>query len=93
MNVTLYKYITNDCFEWCREQHFIHQSNLETQLLFICLIVAILLFINYAIIKHNQFILKYANIYEETLQKTVVLINEYALYLLIVFLIYILLIK
>lgn len=35
--------ITNECLEWCREQHFIHHSNLDTELMLVPCIALLLL--------------------------------------------------
>jgi len=86
-------FITKNCFNWCKEQHFNYQSNLEMQLFIVPLIVLILMFVNYVITNHHELILKYLNIYEETLPKITVWINEFNIYLLLIFFIYLLFFK
>ena len=93
INYTAYSQplITNYCFNWCKEQHFIHQNNLTVNILSIPILALLTLFVCYLIYNYNDFILrlfKESNLTEHTLNKIFGLALEFAIYLLIGFFIW-----
>lgn len=80
--------ISNACFNWCKEQHFIHQKNLEIQDLGIVAIALVSLVINHAIYEHSEFIKEKTSLTQEHLEKIFKGTSYLVFILLIMFLVY-----
>ena len=81
--------ITKACFDWCKEQNFIHSSNLEIRSLTILIIALIALFIYFLANNFLDHFTKNLNFEtKEKIERFILLLPEFAMYLIIGFLIY-----
>ena len=78
---------TNQCFEWYKEQNFIHATNLQIQGLTILVIALIVLFI-YALYLNIGDILDTTHEQKVIIEKIIQLLPEFAMYLMIGFFIW-----
>lgn len=83
---------TNACFEWCKEQNFIHQSNLEIQGLTILVVALIALFIYMLYLNFGEMLdIEMLDItYRQRImtEKIIQLLPEFSMYLIIGFFIW-----
>ncbi len=91
MNFTIKPFIkntwnlTNNCIDWCREQHFINDNNLQAEGLIIPALAFLLLVFHIAIINHSEFIIQKTDFSENQLERICKLASQGAAYLLIGF--------
>lgn len=75
-------YFSPECFEWCKEQNFIHASNLQVQTMFLLLLAFAVFLGAYFINTYSEHIKSSYGISEEKLTKIFTLLYEFGLYLL-----------
>lgn len=78
--------INQVCFNWCKEQNFVHQRNLEIQDLGMVAVALVSLLINHMIYNHSEFIIEKTEITEDQLEKLHKATSYFAFILLIIFL-------
>ncbi len=72
---------SKQCFNWCREQHFIHANNLQIQDLTLVVLSMIALLLMHLIEAHHDNI----DVKQETLEKIYNALSHFAFYILVVF--------
>lgn len=77
------KQVTNECFEWCKEQNFIHHNNLTVEGLSIVVIAMIALFLYVIYEQFGEFML-----IDDKITRYIRMIPEFSLYLLMGFIIW-----
>ena len=100
INTTLINFIdkpeiSRTCFDWCKEAHFAHNSNLEIGGIFIIILALVALFIHLILYRFSDNIIKFVNnsdsdlnISETQVSSAIIFLSEFAMYLLIGFMIW-----
>ncbi len=85
MNLTNYMSVSDNCFNWCKQQYFNHQSNLTIQGMALPALAIICLFIAGVFLKFDKIIMKNTGISDEKLTKLYIGLNDLAFLLLLGF--------
>jgi len=80
--------ITKNCFDWCKEQHFVNQNNLTIKAMAIPLIALICLFFASLVYKFSDKIIANTDLTEEYLSKMIYYCYNLAMYMLMGFFIW-----
>ena len=90
-NITIIPFtkITKECFDWCKEQNFIHQSNLEIQDMAFIVIALVSLVIHNLIYNHSEALKEISGmkdyqlekVYDATYFLTFIMLKTYIIYM------------
>lgn len=82
------QYITKECFDWCKEANFIHETNLQIENLSLVIIALFSLLANHLIHSNYDWLVKEIKIKEAHIQMLYIASNYFAFFILLVFLIF-----
>jgi len=85
--------VTQYCFNWCKEQNFIHQNNLEIKDLSIVAVALISLVLHSLLYNYHDFIVDKFKLDSDKLNKLYIATSDFSYILLTIFLIYQIVIK
>ncbi len=91
--VNPFELITKTCLDWCKEQTFIHQSNIGIQDLSLIAIALVSLVIHNLIDSHAETLMNYSGMDEEQLAKVYDATYTFTFLMLVIYIIYMLFIK
>ncbi len=80
--------ITTECFNWCKEQYFIHENNLTVEALIMPILALLFLIISGVFYNFSEKIIEKTDLSEENISKIYHFCNQFAKYLLIGFFIW-----